>query len=94
MKYPNFLKCFEMYKEGDLASELAGHHVHDGLLLQGSLVGPKVVKPLKHPCLNITSDLSAKINASLFVKFWELYSLRFKVKAYSPYYKTNLLNMN
>ena len=63
LKYPDFLECFQMHKEGDLASELAGHHVHDGLLLQRSLVGPEVVKPLQHSRLYITSNLSAQFYA-------------------------------
>ena len=64
LKYPDFLECFQMHKEGYLAPELAGHHVHYGLLLQRSLVGPEVVKPLQHPRLYVTSNLSAKKFAS------------------------------
>lgn len=61
LKYPDFLESFEMHKEGDLSPELAGHHVHDGLLLQGRLVRPEVVKPLQHPHLNIARHFSANI---------------------------------
>ena len=45
-----------MNKERNLPLQLARHHVHDVLLLQGGFVGPEVVKPLEHSPLDVCCD--------------------------------------